>query len=147
KEKYKIKAKTKVITQTELKPDEDQITEIALKYLNAPYLWGGRSPYGIDCSGFTQMVYKFFGIRLKRDAYQQAEQGRTIDYIDHTQTGDLAFFHNEDGKIKHVGIILQHKKIIHASGCVRIDSIDHHGIYNHDKKTYSHNLRFFKRIL
>ncbi len=123
------------------------IDEIALKYLNSPYLWGGRSPYGIDCSGFTQMAYKIFGISLKRDAYQQAQQGKQIDFLTEALPGDLAFFENEDGKIIHVGIILHDNKIIHASGRVKIDNIDHEGIYSLDFKKYTHKLRFIKRMI
>ena len=123
------------------------LERIALRYLNAPYLWGGRSPFGIDCSGFTQVVFKLVGIRLKRDAYQQAEQGNILNFIEETQVGDLAFFGNEEGKIIHVGIILKDNKIIHASGKVRIDRIDHFGIFNTDIKKYSHQLKVLKRIL
>jgi len=128
------------------------ISKIANKYLNAPYLWGGRSPFGIDCSGFTQMVFKLIGISLKRDAYQQAEQGRIINFVEESQEGDLAFFENEERKIIHVGIILNNtenpsaRNIIHASGKVRIDKLDHHGIYNISTKKYSHRLRIIKRI-
>lgn len=116
-------------------------------FLNAPYLWGGRSPFGIDCSGFTQLVYKLCGIQLKRDANQQAEQGETITFLQESKAGDLAFFENSDGRIVHVGIILDNNKIIHASGKVRIDKIDHQGIFNEEKKNYSHNLRLIKRIV
>jgi hypothetical protein len=116
-------------------------------YLNTPYLWGGRSPFGIDCSGFTQIVFKINGIKLKRDAGQQAEQGQIISFIEEAQVGDLAFFDNEDGKIVHVGIILGNEKIIHASGKVRIDKLDHHGIYNEEIKKYSHRLRVVKHFL
>ena len=123
-----------------------QLIENAYMYLNAPYLWGGRSPFGIDCSGFTQMVYKLSGIKLKRDAHQQAEQGHTLNFISEAETGDLAFFENTEGKIIHVGIILPGNKIIHASGKVRIDLIDHEGIYNVDTKKYSHRLRLLKRL-
>jgi len=123
------------------------LIENAFMYLNAPYLWGGRSPFGIDCSGFTQMVYKLSGIPLKRDAWMQAEQGQTIHLLDETQPGDLAFFDNEEGKIIHVGILTTKNRIIHASGKVRIDNIDHQGIFNVDTKRYSHNLRLIKRII
>ncbi len=123
------------------------IIENAYMYLHSPYLWGGRTPFGIDCSGFTQMVYKLAGIRLKRDASQQAEQGTLINLIDEARQGDLAFFDNEEGRIIHVGIMLPNNKIIHASGKVRIDSIDHHGIYNLETKKYTHNLRIIKRFV
>lgn len=123
------------------------LIENAFMYLNAPYLWGGRSPFGIDCSGFTQMVYKLAGYKLLRDAYLQAEQGYIVNLLEEAQNGDLAFFDNEEGKIVHVGIIAPQQKIIHASGKVRVDSLDHHGIFNVDTKKYSHNLRMIKRII
>jgi len=119
---------------------------IALRYLNAPYLWGGRSPFGIDCSGFTQVVFKFTGTTLKRDAYQQAEQGSVVNFVEEAIPGDLAFFANTEGNITHVGIILKDNRIIHASGKVRIDSIDHFGIYNSSTQKYSHQLKIIKRI-
>lgn len=119
----------------------------AYMYLNAPYLWGGKTPFGIDCSGFTQMVYKINGHALKRDAFQQAEQGQTLSFIEESKAGDLAFFDNSDGAIVHVGILLPNHKIIHAHGKVRIDSIDQTGIYNKELQTHSHKLRMIKSIL
>jgi cell wall-associated NlpC family hydrolase len=119
----------------------------ALKFAGAPYLWGGRSLFGMDCSGFTNVVFKLSGIKLRRDAWQQSEQGMLISFIDQSRAGDLAFFHNEEGKITHVGIILEGKKIIHASGYVRVDTIDHYGIYNEEQKRYTHQLRLVKRII
>ncbi len=123
------------------------IIENAYMYLNSPYLWGGRTHFGIDCSGLTQMVFKLAGIRLKRDAWQQAEQGSLVHLVDEARPGDLAFFDNEEGRITHVGILLSGGKIIHASGKVRIDSLDHHGIFNNDTKRYSHRLRLIKRFV
>lgn len=123
------------------------IIESAMMYLNAPYLWGGKTPFGIDCSGFTQMVYKLNGIKLKRDAYQQAELGETLSFVEEAEPGDLAFFDNDEGRIVHVGIVMDNNKIIHASGRVRIDGFDHQGIYNNDKKDYSHRLRLLKRVV
>lgn len=119
---------------------------IAMRYLNAPYLWGGRSPFGIDCSGFTQVVFKFTGTPLKRDAYQQAEQGSVVNFIEEAIPGDLAFFANPEGHITHVGIILKHNRIIHSSGTVRIDTLDHFGIYNASSQKYTHQLKIIKRI-
>jgi gamma-D-glutamyl-L-lysine dipeptidyl-peptidase len=121
------------------------ITENAFIYLNSPYLWGGRSPFGIDCSGFTQMAYKLSGIKLRRDASQQAEEGHTVNFLEEAEPGDLIFFDNAEGRIIHVGILLPDNRIIHASGKVRIDKIDHHGIFNTDTKKYSHKLRLIKR--
>lgn len=129
------------------KAKNHSVSEIAKWYLNAPYLWGGRSPFGLDCSGFTQMVFKIYGIRLKRDAWQQAEQGAPLSFFEEAKEGDLAFFDNEDGRIIHVGIILADEKIIHASGKVRIDKLDHQGIYNNELKKYTHRLRVLKRNL
>ena len=112
-----------------------------------PYLWGGRSPFGIDCSGFMQSVYACIGVKLKRDAYQQAEMGSTIAFLQETKAGDLAFFDNEEGKITHVGMMLDNHTIIHASGKVRVDTIDSYGILNADDHQYSHTLRIIKRIV
>ncbi len=127
-------------------PDLSQVTRFASAYLNVPYLWGGRSCFGIDCSGFSQMVFRFCGINLPRDASQQVTMGETIDFIAEARSGDLAFFNNEAGTISHVGILLGDNKIIHASGFVRIDTIDHFGIFNHQSGRYSHILRTIRRI-
>lgn len=124
----------------------EAIVENAFLYLNSPYLWGGRSPFGIDCSGFTQLVFMLNGIKLKRDAFQQAEEGETLSFLEEAEEGDLAFFDNGEGRIIHVGIILKDNKIIHASGKVRIDSLDHEGIFNAETQKYSHRLRIIKRI-
>lgn len=123
------------------------IVETALTYLNAPYLWGGRSPFGIDCSGLTQVSYKVAGIKINRDASQQAEQGYPLSFIEEAEPGDLAFFDNEEGRIIHVGILIGNNKIVHASGKVRIDKIDHQGIFNVDTKRYTHKLRLIKKII
>lgn len=123
------------------------LIETAQLYLNAPYLWGGRSPFGIDCSGFTQMIYKFYGISLPRDAWQQAELGQSLSFIEESDAGDLAFFDNQEGHIIHVGMLLGNNEIIHASGKVRIDKIDHQGIFNTESRSYSHKLRLIKKLL
>ncbi|PKP50992.1 MAG: hydrolase Nlp/P60 [Bacteroidetes bacterium HGW-Bacteroidetes-12] len=128
-------------------PDKNSIAENAFLFLNTPYLWGGRSPFGIDCSGFTQIIYKLIGIKLPRDAYQQAKIGQTLSFIEESKSGDLAFFDNDEGKIIHVGIMLGDNKIIHASGKVRIDKIDHQGIFNAETNRYSHKLRLIKQII
>lgn len=122
------------------------IESTALSYLNAPYLWGGRSIWGIDCSGFVQVVFQIHGMDISRDAYQQAELGESIEFNELIEKGDLAFFSKADEKISHVGICLGDGKIIHASGSVRIDKLDHHGIFNDDMQVYTHELRIIKRI-
>jgi hypothetical protein len=119
----------------------------AYLYLNAPYLWGGKTPFGIDCSGFTQMVYKLNGYHLLRDASQQASQGEPLSFIEESEPGDLAFFDNEEGKIIHVGILMENNYIIHASGKVRIDRLDHLGIYNAEQNRHTHRLRVIKKII
>ena len=129
-----------------VKPKVNLIS-IAFMYLNAPYLWGGKTPFGIDCSGFTQMVYKLNGYQLLRDASQQASQGEALSFIEESEAGDLAFFDNEEGKIIHVGIIMDNNYIIHASGKVRIDRLDHLGIYNAETNKHTHKLRVIKKII
>ncbi|RPD43257.1 C40 family peptidase [Chitinophaga barathri] len=119
---------------------------IAHTFLNTAYLWGGKTVFGVDCSGFTQTVYKILGIPLLRDAYQQATQGETVSLIQEAKPGDLAFFDNEAGKITHVGLMLNEQEIIHASGKVRIDPIDHLGIVNADTGVRTHKLRLIKRM-
>lgn len=126
--------------------EPEEIAETAALYLNAPYLWGGRSPFGIDCSGLVQMVFKIKGISLKRDASQQVTLGKLINLIEESRAGDVAFFDNEEGKIIHTGILTGKGSIIHASGSVHIDPVDHHGIYNKALGKYTHSLRVIKRF-
>lgn len=126
---------------------KSNLINTAFMYLNAPYLWGGKTPFGIDCSGFTQMVYKLNGYKLLRDASQQAKQGEALSFIEESEPGDLAFFDNEEGNIIHVGIIMDDNYIIHASGKVRIDRLDHLGIYNAETNRHTHKLRVIKKII
>ena len=117
------------------------------EYLDTPYLWGGKSAFGIDCSGFVQQVYKMFGIKLLRDAYLQAEQGVPVQNLAQSKLGDLAFFKNENGRIVHVGMLLENHKIVHASGNVRIDIIDENGIINSETGKRTHQLSLIKRMI
>lgn len=126
---------------------KEAILKTAFLYLNTPYLWGGKTPFGIDCSGFTQMVYKLCGYKLSREAKQQATQGNVLSFIEESEPGDLAFFDDNEGIITHVGIIMKDNYIIHAHGKVRIDRLDHSGIYNVDTKRHSHKLRVIKKII
>lgn len=123
----------------------DALKEVAFRYLNTPYLWGGRSVAGIDCSGFVQQVFRFFQQPLPRDAYQQATTGEVVGFLQEANCGDLAYFDNEEGRITHVGILLNNDTIIHSSGKVRIDKIDNMGIINGDTGERTHRLRIIKR--
>lgn len=126
---------------------KENLVKTAFMYLNTPYLWGGKTPFGIDCSGMMQMVYKLNGYKLLRDASQQATQGEALSFIEESEPGDLAFFDNEEGRIIHVGMIMENNYIIHAHGKVRIDRLDHLGIYNVDTKRHTHKLRVIKKII
>ena len=133
------------IDATELAFTQENITSVSSIFLNTPYLWGGRTVFGIDCSGFAQQVYKLFNKKLPRDAHQQAEQGEALGFLEEAVCGDLAFFDNELSFITHVGIMLNNHQIIHASGRVRIDSIDSAGIISSDTGLRTHKLRVVKR--
>jgi cell wall-associated NlpC family hydrolase len=135
-----------VIAKLEI--NADNLKNAAMQYLHAPYVWGGRSVAGIDCSGLSQMAYKLCGFMIPRDALQQANEGKLVDFLQHAQCGDLAFFDNADGKIVHVGLLLDEQTIIHAtdtSGHVVIDRIDHGGIISTTLKRRTHNLRLVRR--
>ncbi len=129
------------------KKSKEQLVEIAKAFLNVPYLWGGKSSFGIDCSGLTQQVYKIGGYKIPRDAYQQAEMGEVLSFVEEAEPGDLAFFDNADGRIIHVGIMCGNGKILHAHGKVRIDPIDTNGIFNTDSQKYSHRLRCIRKLI
>lgn len=133
-------------SQSTQRPTTKTVAETALEYLNVPYLAGGRTPFGIDAAGLTQMVYKLNGIKIPRTAEKQASLGELISFIEESMPGDLAFFDDEEGRIIHVGIMLDNNQIIHAFGNVRIDRLDHIGIFNAEIRNYSHKLRLMRRI-
>jgi len=122
------------------------INKTAGQFLNAPYLWGGRSIFGCDCSGFVQVVYKIHGIPLKRDSSQQAEQGEIVTSLANARLGDLAFFANDEGKVYHVGLILSPDEIVHSSGYVHRDRLDETGIFNLETQRYTHKLFIIRRV-
>lgn len=129
----------------EQQPSEELVKQLALPWLNAPYLWGGRTPLGVDCSGFVQVVYKLMGIDLPRDAWQQAQEGKPVKKFADARAGDLAFFDNKED-IVHTGILLGSEQIIHASGKVRIDGINKKGIINADTGKRTLRLRAIRRM-
>jgi gamma-D-glutamyl-L-lysine dipeptidyl-peptidase len=128
-------------------PDWKDFWDVVVPFLNAPYLWGGKSVLGFDCSGLTQVLMKLMGINIPRDSRDQAETGNAISFSAEALRGDLAFFDNQEGIINHVGILLDRENILHASGKVRIDRFDHQGIFNTEKQQYTHKLRIIRRLI
>lgn len=127
--------------------EKANLVKTALLYLNAPELWGGKTPFGIDASGLTQMVYKINGYNLLRGADEQSSQGIPLSFVEESEAGDLAFFDNPNGIIDHVGMIMDNNYIIHVNGTVRIDRLDHTGIFNNTLRNYTHKLRVIKKII
>src|SRR5262245_59304972 len=143
---FKYKFEGPFINRNEVKSNCEQVTHLTRQWLNAPYLWGGRTPLGVDCSGFVQVIFKMMGIDLLRDARLQADQGMKIKKLQEAQCGDAAFFRNHKRKITHVGILLSPTRIIHASGKVRIDAIDEKGIINLDTGKRTHSLVALRKL-
>lgn len=152
-ESFTLGKRTFVVTVPTVKPIDftkqpisfELLSKIALPYLNTPYLWGGKSITGIDCSGFVQQILKFFGYKIDRDASQQVAFGKAINFQEH-KVGDLAFFANTEGRVNHVGIIWSKNAIIHASGRVRIDKLNEIGIFNSETGFNTHFLHSIRRI-
>ena len=142
---------TLIFSPSDLKPVGEitgqNLIETAFQYLNAPYLWGGKSIMGIDCSGLVQVVFAMCGMQLQRDASQQVEKGEVIDDLSESKAGDLAFFENSTGGIIHVGILLNSYQLIHASGWVKIENVDSQGIISDQTGEYTHKLRVVKRLI
>ncbi|HMI78451.1 MAG TPA: NlpC/P60 family protein [Ferruginibacter sp.] len=143
--KNTVHYKGKVWSPATVKKDAKTVKQLAFKFLNSPYLWGGRSVFGVDCSGFSQSVYKLINIPLLRDAQQQATQGELVGFLQQAHCGDLAFFDDEEGRIIHVGILLNPNEIIHSAGKVRVDKIDSQGIVNAETGIRTQRLRIIKR--
>ncbi|QKG54744.1 C40 family peptidase [Hymenobacter sp. BRD67] len=123
------------------------LRKMSQHFLRAPYVWGGKQVFGLDCSGLMQTLFGLIGVQLPRDARQQIALGVPVDFVTQARPGDLAFFDNADGNIVHVGLVFDDGLILHAHGEVRLDPLDHNGIFNRDRKRYSHNLRLIKRLL
>ncbi|MBK8151956.1 MAG: C40 family peptidase [Saprospiraceae bacterium] len=118
---------------------------ISKNFLNVPYLWGGRTVFGVDCSGLSQLFLRFCGLHIMRDASEQSDMGFTIPF-EELKLGDLLFFHNDKYKIIHVAIVFAETQVIHASGKVHLANFDQTGIYIHSN-SYTHNFAFAKRLL
>jgi len=134
------------IVEMPLEFHPELMVDYAKMLLGAPYLWGGRTVMGIDCSGFVQVCARLAGLVLPRDASQQVKEGELVYFLQETQPGDLAFFGDEDGVITHVGIIMGDEQIIHSSGQVRIDYLDQTGIFNKERNEHTHRLQVVKRM-
>ena len=129
----------------------EDVCAVAQRLLNAPYLWGGKNAMGMDCSGFTQVVYGVFGVNLLRNAREQMTQGEVVASLAEAQPGDLAFFDHADRdpkatNISHVGLLLDNQTIIHCSGKVHVDMIDEQGIHLADGEL-THHLVQIRRYL
>ncbi len=131
----------------DIQAGSELIIKLARRYLNAPFIWGGRTTMGVDSPGLVQVVYRIAGIKLPRESFQQVLHGETVDFVDQAKPGDLAFFENRFERINHTGIVLPDGQILHVAGKVRIDVLDHFGIYNKEQGKYTHRLRIVRRVL
>ncbi len=123
------------------------LVDSALTFLKAPEFIGGRTPFGIDAPGLVQLVYRIYGISLPFAAREQARKGEVLSFLEESQPGDLAYCESKGGDISHVGILLGNNYILHTHGQVRVDRIDHTGIFDVQRRRYSHTLRVIKTLL
>lgn len=136
---------TMVITKP-LELNENNLLQTVRFFLNVPYLWGGKNALGMDCSGFTQIIMSLFGKHLLRNASEQDTQGQPIGELSEAKAGDLVFFDHQDGKISHVGIVIDPERVIHCSGRVKVEKLDETGIYSAEQNQYTHHLVCIKRL-
>lgn len=125
----------------------DLLTKISRRYLGSPELPGGRTPFGIDAAALVQNIMKVFNVQLPRHPHAQFLLGDIVDFVELAKEGDLVFCHNHDLDIDHVGMVIAPKKVLHVYGEVRIDKLDHFGIYHTELKKYVHKLRMIKRLI
>ena len=125
--------------------NQENLMQAVRFFLNIPYLWGGKNAMGMDCSGFTQTIMGLFGKNLLRNASEQAKQGEAVASLKETQAGDLVFFDHEDGRISHVGIVIDPERVIHCSGRVKVEKLDETGIFSAEQGEYSHHLVAIRR--
>ncbi len=129
-----------------LELNQENLLKAVRFFINVPYLWGGKNALGMDCSGFTQTVMSLFGKALLRNASEQVTQGKPIKDLSKAKAGDLVFFDHEDGKISHVGIVIDPERVIHCSGRVKVEKLDSQGIFNAETGEYSHHLVSIRRV-
>ena len=135
-----------MVTEKPLELNEQNLLQTVRFFLNVPYLWGGKNAMGMDCSGFTQVIMSLFGKALLRNASEQVTQGKAVNELKKAQAGDLVFFDHEDGKISHVGIVIDAERVIHCSGRVKVEKLDEKGIFNAETGEYSHHLTQIRRV-
>lgn len=134
-----------VITQP-MTMSQEQLLQAVRFFLNVPYLWGGKNAMGMDCSGFSQIILSLFGKKLLRNASEQAMQGRAVSGLRKAKAGDLVFFDHEDGRISHVGILIDTERVVHCSGRVKVEKIDEKGIFSAEQGGYTHHLVAIRRV-
>lgn len=130
----------------DLRTDAELLLRFARRWLYVPQLVGGRTPSGVGAAALVQLVARLVNLRLPRTAGAMSHHGRPVDFVVQCQPADLAFFDGPRGQIDHVGLLLPESRILHVDGCVRVDAVDHYGIFNYELGRYTHRLRIVKRL-
>lgn len=131
----------------DLTTNAEILIRFARRWLYVPALRGGRTPMGVDASALVQLLCRLIHVKLPRTAGPMSGHGRVVDFVVQAQAGDLAFFDSRRGEINHVGILLPDSRILHVGDRVRIDAVDHYGIFSRELGRYTHRLRIVKRHL